>query len=199
MKVRLLHEQDGQGIMIVETPPQRRTLNVSRRHGWQNVALPYLYHVISYTCVGGTYVYNGFFSGGLMAFIANERIENLRDKVCPAPTDISRGGLVCTPHKFDGKHFKSQKELVQFVLKMWYGLQHDIPSQALQQMKTSTMEAIVDRNWDNILFTPMAGCSKSLEASLRDHMTRASDNYMGGAGPRLPAKFDKGLPEEKDL
>jgi hypothetical protein len=141
---------------IIESPPQLRSLAVihpslDRRYDgtpiYERLALPYVYHVVSFHgCGQGAYVYPGIGGIGLLTWCSNKRLKSFDDEVYLLPTDYERNGLVCTTHAYDRKAFKKVDVLVNFVLGLWYGAQHNITDEAADIMGHRTLEEILTVN-----------------------------------------------------
>jgi hypothetical protein len=112
------------------------------------LSFPYLYFVVSYSGSGGAYIYNGIYQTGLAVYQSNTPISSWDDKVNPCVTDLYRHGQVCTDHRFDRKEFRSVKELVEFVITLWWQTIHDVADDDLKFMRESTPETAIARKWN---------------------------------------------------
>lgn len=127
--MRLRYHNANDGILILEMEPQFRSLYVrSQTRRSIRVPLPYLYFVIRYEKIGDLFAYHGVHHCGLGIFGSLKSIKSLKDKIFYLPTDKDPnfGCYVCTDHNYDHEVFNSIRELVNFVIGLWYGSIHQI-------------------------------------------------------------------------
>ena len=163
------------GQMVLETPPQMRTIFPGSGKP-VSLAFPYLIHILNYGIEGKTYTYYGVYDKGLCVFLATEALESLDSMLCYCPTDTERHGLVCTNHSYDRRTFSSSKELVNTVLAVWSGMIHNIHD--LEHWKKLTVANTCKYKWRNAM---------SLRAALEWDAVNAQGfgNYGTKAGEGL--------------
>lgn len=129
MKIIYEAEHETAGIAVVQFEPQART--IFRGYAPKRLNLPYVIQIVRYELYhlrdGSSgwktkYVYRGLPGMGLSVFFANAPLNGGKSLIYNTPFDY---GVVCTPHKFDNKKFKSKEELISFVTSIWWQLTHD--------------------------------------------------------------------------
>lgn len=154
MKLRYRHEADGRGVMILETEPTGRSIFCYRQNAasiW--LPFPYMIFIVHYTLSGGKAVYGGIYDKGLIVFLRNTPLETIDDQVYHSPTDMERGGLVCTPHQFDRKTYASAEELVANVVSLWWNTYHNIASTVLTKWQYKNVENVLEMEWPGRAFS----------------------------------------------
>jgi len=147
-KVRFRQETKARGQMVLETPPQMRTIFPG--HGKPvSVPFPYLIHIINYGIDGKNYTYYGVYDKGLCVFLATEPLASLDTLLCYSPTDMERSGLVCTNHAYDRRSYLSARELANDVLGVWSGMIHNIRHDDLEKWKKLTVANTCKYSWQN--------------------------------------------------
>lgn len=139
--------QSTRGIIVLESPPQFRTIFTNTNKGNQRFPFPYLYCVITYKVSSGKYIYPGIYGGGLRVFFRNSPMENFTDNVYLPPTDFNRKGLVCTPHNHDNKQFSTLPELVNHVITLWWETYHCLEYITDPAWKDMSMEQALSHSW----------------------------------------------------
>lgn len=127
MKIRYHIDREEDGIIILESPPQYRTFNTdSFAKGSHNVRipLPYIYFTIRYVKYEGRIFYPGVYNSGLHICGSTKEINSFKEEIISMPTDQKFKGLICTNHSYDFRIFKSLKEICEWTISEWYGLNH---------------------------------------------------------------------------
>jgi hypothetical protein len=111
------------GIVILESDPQTRIMldNGSPR----KISFSYLIQVIQYIKYNDKYLYMGVFNRGLSIYESNKSLESLNDPVSLSPVANDSYGLICLPHHADFVVFDTKKELIHYVLNLWWGTSFD--------------------------------------------------------------------------
>jgi hypothetical protein len=75
--------------------------------------------------------YPGIYGSGLHVYGRLDPLSDFSNEVILLPTDSNEfhGGMVCTNHRSDNKHFDSLTELVNHVITLWWGHSHIIDYQ----------------------------------------------------------------------
>jgi len=149
VKVRYRQESKDRGLMVLESPPQIRT--IFTYEGVVSLSFPFLIHAITYGIKGGQYTYYGVYDKGLCVFLANEPLETMDSMLCYSPTDMERSGLVCTNHGYDRRPYNTAVELVTTVLMVWWGMTHQIPSDLFKIWKQLTPKTACKYDWRNAM------------------------------------------------
>lgn len=136
------------GLVVLESQPQVRTIFCSCNVGVQRLAFPYRLDVVRYIKDNEKYIYPGIYGGGLNVFFRNNPMQEFTDKVFLSPTDMWRYGTVCTPHQYDNKVFSTLPELVNFVISIWWNLNHSIEYKTDPLWRHMTIEQALNYNWE---------------------------------------------------
>lgn len=155
MQLRYLFENNENGVLIYESDPQMRLMYVSPpMEYWcfdslepkrKRLALPYLRFVIRYEKHKDGVIYPGITGHGLHVFCGNSPLISLREKSQCFYTDPC--GIVCTDHYYDRFRFRSREELVNKVISLWYGHNHQLYDTKSYKMTDMTMEQVLSKIW----------------------------------------------------
>ena len=125
MKIRYHLDRKDDGLLILETEPQVRTMFVySQNKQTMRVPLPYLIFVVRYIKTKKGFKYPGIAGSGLFVYGKFTPLDKISDGVVYLPTDKNRHGQVCTRHSSDNKIYKTINDLVNEVLTLWFSHVH---------------------------------------------------------------------------
>lgn len=162
LKLHLNIKGTASGILLFESAPQFRTILIDGNKSSMRVAFPYLYHTIKYDITTtGKIVYRGQPKGCLSAHISNKPLESIWDTVwiCPTeptftgPTNVYNG-IVCTDHQYDASYYKSLKEMVKFVLNLYWGSKHRVSVRRWDQIPFNKVCSV---DWTEKYHDPFEG------------------------------------------
>lgn len=154
MKIRLHLDRANDGLVILESEPQLRSLFVySQTRNIMRVPLPHILFTVRYVKLStGWFAYPGIYGSGLSVYGNLKPLSTVSDKVFYLPTDyVNYKGLVCTDHKSDNKQFKSVKELVDCVVTHWWSHLHHIDYQPFgaTAWHEATLDQLPNGKWEN--------------------------------------------------
>lgn len=124
MKLKCHNDCTVDGLLILESEPQVRTLFISSElRSTIRVHLPHILFIVRYHKYNNKFIYPGLYGNGLNIACNFKSIQNLTDEVYYLPTDY---GPVCTNHYYDRKAFYTTYELANFVISLWWGTVHSL-------------------------------------------------------------------------
>lgn len=150
MKLRYHIDREKDGLVILESEPQVRTIFVvSQLRNNIRVPFPHIIFTIRYEKLDDKFVYPGIYRSGLCVYGKLKPLNKLSDEVIYLPTDYIRKGLVCTNHSYDSKKFDSLKELVNFVVALWWSMSHMVEYQPFKKLwNESDLKDLKSANWE---------------------------------------------------
>lgn len=201
MKVRYLYENNGNGIIILESVPQKRTILLNNNKGRAFVPFPYLIHAIRYKKDGACYSSGGIYNRCLSTYLSNKPLASINDHVYVSPTDVERNGYTCVDHRYDHHLFPSRKELVKHLLEFWAGVNHDVNIKWLEKWNLISLEKVCETEWPKgYTFPQISGYSslfKDWTQSLRNCLY-ISVQDMGFPGEHYKIYFQEAWPFPHD-
>jgi hypothetical protein len=125
MKIRYHLDRKDDGLLILETEPQVRTMFIySQNKDTMRVPLPHLIFVVRYIKTDTGFKYPGVAGSGLFVYGKFTPLNKISDGVVYLPTDKNRFGQVCTKHSSDNRIYGTINDLVNRVLTLWFSHVH---------------------------------------------------------------------------
>jgi hypothetical protein len=112
-------------VLILESKPQIRTIFNLKTMKPNKASFDYLIHVFQFIKYEDNYIYLGVANRSFSTFQSDKSLETLDSPVHLSFTDTKFNGLVCLNHEDDGRIFNNREELVDFLLKQWWGMYHE--------------------------------------------------------------------------
>lgn len=116
-------------VVLAEMPPHRRTLLIGRWTGNRylteklNVQLPHMQFILTTRQVSGQFLYQGLSGRGLQVYFTDGTVQSNRP-LCVSTLENQRNGVACTPHEYDGAIYKTEIEMLESVVSIWYNSLH---------------------------------------------------------------------------
>ena len=194
LKSKNLENNLLEGILILESAPQMRTMNFVRQSGQDNfrVPLPYVYHVVRYFERGNRFVFPGVFGSGLRVFGSLNPLKSIEDKVFLLPTDSMALGYVCTNHAWDMLDFDSLEEIVDTTIGFWWSALHSIKEGTEFNFLNWQQSTLNDLAKINFLVPIIHGTRKSASSfidALRAGASIYNANCVKGGVPSFDTKI----------
>lgn len=149
MKIRYHLDRKTDGLVILESEPQVRTMFIySQNKNTLRVPLPYIIFVVRYLKDKKGFKYPGIYGSGLFVYGKFTPLKEVSDGVVYLPTDKERNGMVCTDHNADNKIYKTVNELVNEVVTLWFSHTHNLEYDPfLNGWSNASLENISKGTW----------------------------------------------------